>query len=163
MIPSLPKSSVASFLLALLIAALLTPNLRRFAEAHGLLDKPNDSRRVHRRAVPRIGGLAVIAAFYTPLLGILIYERDLGQHFLSKGWCAVSFLLGGLAIGALGLYDDLRGANAWQKFAVQFGVAALLYPCGYAIQEVVLPGGALQLGILSFPVTTLWIVGVINA
>src|SRR5205807_4623205 len=47
--------------------------------------------------------------------------------------------------------------------AVQFGVAALLYPCGYAIQEVVLPGGALQLGILSFPVTALWIVGVINA
>src|SRR5437868_4922951 len=163
MIPSLPKSSVASFLLALLVAALLTPKLRRFAEAKGLLDHPNDSRRVHRRAVPRIGGLAVVAAFYIPLLGMLIYDPDLGEYFLSKGWCAVSFLLGGVTIAALGLYDDLRGANAWQKFAVQFVVAAMLYPCGYAIEEVVLPGGALQLGMFAFPITVLWIVGIINA
>src|SRR5439155_20707862 len=63
MIPSLPKSAVAAFLLALLIAAMLTPNVRRFAEAHGWLDQPKDSRRVHRRAVPRVGGLAVVAAF----------------------------------------------------------------------------------------------------
>jgi UDP-GlcNAc:undecaprenyl-phosphate GlcNAc-1-phosphate transferase len=146
-----------------LIAALLTPNLRRFAEAHGLLDEPKDSRRVHRRAVPRVGGLAVVAAFYTPLVGMLVYEPDLGQYFLSKGWSSFSFLLGGLVIAALGLYDDLRGANALQKFAVQFGVAALLYPFGFAIEEIVLPGGALQLGIFAFPVTALWIVGIINA
>src|SRR5207248_11350550 len=55
------------------------------------------------------------------------------------------------------------GANAWQKFAVQFVVAAMLYPCGYAIEEVVLPGGALQLGMFAFPITVLWIVGIINA
>ena len=63
MIPSLPKTAVTAFVLALVIAALLTPNLRRFAEAHGFLDEPKDSRRIHRRAVPRIGGLAVVAAF----------------------------------------------------------------------------------------------------
>ncbi len=33
MIPSLQKAAIAAFVLALLIAALLTPNLRRFAEA----------------------------------------------------------------------------------------------------------------------------------
>src|SRR2546423_13869392 len=98
MIPSLPKTPLTAFVLALVVAALLTPNLRRFAEAKGLLDQPNDSRRVHRRAVPRIGGLAVVAAFYMPLVGMLIYEPELGQYFLSKGWCSVSFLLGGLAI-----------------------------------------------------------------
>ncbi len=163
MIPSLLKTSVAAFILALMIAALLTPNLRRFAEARGLLDQPKDSRRMHRRAVPRIGGLGVVAAFYAPLVGLLVYEPELGRYFYSKGWLGFSFLLGGLAIAALGLYDDLRGANAYQKFAVQFGVAALLYPCGYRIEQISLPGGALELGILAFPVTVVWIVGIINA
>src|SRR6267378_4220695 len=163
MIPSLVKTSVAAFILALVIAALLTPNLRRFAEARGLLDEPKDSRRVHRRAVPRIGGLSIIAAFYASLVGLLVYEPELGRYFYSKGWVGFSFLLGGLAIAALGLYDDLRGANAYQKFAVQFGVAALLYTCGYRIEHIALPGGALELGILAFPVTVVWIVGIINA
>src|SRR2546421_6849059 len=163
MIPSLPKTAITAFALALVIAALLTPNLRRFAEAHGLLDQPNDSRRVHRRAVPRIGGLAVVAAFYAPLLGLLLYETDLGRAFYERSVCGVALLAGGAAIAALGLYDDLRGANAWQKFVVQFGVAGALYWCGYRIEQVSLPGGALQLGLLAAPITLIWIVGVINA
>src|SRR5712671_3085959 len=163
MIPSLARTAVAAFLLALMIAALLTPNLRRFAEARGLFDEPKDSRRMHRRAIPRIGGLAVVAAFYLPLVGLLVYEPALGRYFYSKGWVGFSFLLGGLAIAGLGLYDDLRGANAYQKFAVQFAVAAMLYPCGYRIEQIALPGGALTLGIFAFPVTVVWIVGVINA
>jgi len=163
MIPSIPKTAVTAFVLALVIAALLTPNLRRFAEARGLLDQPKDSRRVHRRAVPRIGGLAVVAAFYGPLLGLLLYETDLGRYFYSRAISGVSLVAGGVAIAALGLYDDLRGANAWQKFAVQFGVAGALYSCGYRIDQVSLPGGALELGVFALPLTLIWIVGVINA
>src|SRR2546421_12464368 len=163
MIPSLPKTAITAFALALVIAALLTPNLRRFAEAHGLLDQPKDSRRVHRRAVPRIGGLAVVAAFYGPLLGLLLYETELGRRFYERGASGISLLVGGFAIAALGLYDDLRGANAWQKFAVQFGVAGALYWCGYRIEQVSLPGGALELGLFALPLTLVWIVGLINA
>jgi UDP-GlcNAc:undecaprenyl-phosphate GlcNAc-1-phosphate transferase len=163
LIPSLPKTAVAAFLLALVIAALLTPNLRRFAEARGLLDQPNDSRRVHRRAVPRIGGVAIVAAFYGPLLGLLFYETGLGNYFYASGTGGIALLLGGAAIAALGFYDDLRGANAWQKFAVQFAVAGGLYACGYRIEQVSLPGGALQLGVLALPLTVFWIVGIINA
>jgi UDP-GlcNAc:undecaprenyl-phosphate/decaprenyl-phosphate GlcNAc-1-phosphate transferase len=93
----------------------------------------------------------------------LMYEPDLRQYFLSRGWLGFSFLLGGLAVAALGLYDDLRGANAWQKFAVQFSVAILLYFCGYRIDRISFPGGALELGIAALPITVVWIVGIINA
>ncbi len=163
MIPSLPKTAVAAFVLALVIAALLTPNLRRFAEARGLLDQPNDSRRLHRRAVPRIGGVGVVAAFYAPLVGLLFYETGLGRLFYEKALWGFSLLVGGLVIAALGFYDDLRGANAWQKFTIQFAVAAGLYFCGYRIEQISLPGGAIELGLFALPLTLLWIVGVINA
>src|SRR3982751_1303312 len=113
MIPSLSKTAVAAFTLALVIAALLTPNLRRFAEAHGLLDQPRDSRRLHRRAIPRIGGVAVVAAFYAPLLGLLLYETGLGRHFYGHGAGGVALLGGGIAIAALGFYDDIVGGEPW--------------------------------------------------
>ena len=104
--PSLQKTAVAAFVLALLVAALLTPNLRRFAEARGLLDQPNDSRRMHRRGIPRIGGLAVIAAFYGPLVGLLLYEPEVGQYFYSKGWVGFSFLLFTDNAGVSAIHDD---------------------------------------------------------
>jgi UDP-GlcNAc:undecaprenyl-phosphate GlcNAc-1-phosphate transferase len=164
MIPPPPsKSAVAAFVLALIIAALLTPDLRQFAERHGLLDQPDDSRKIHRRGIPRIGGLAIAAAFYAPLIGLLLYETGLGELFYANRWAAFSLLGGGVAIAALGLYDDLRGLGAKEKFALEFAVAAVLYFCGYRIEQVSLPGGALELGAAAFPLTLIWIVGVINA
>jgi UDP-GlcNAc:undecaprenyl-phosphate GlcNAc-1-phosphate transferase len=162
-IPPPPKTAVAAFILALLMAGLLTPNLRRFAESRGLLDHPNDSRKVHLRGIPRIGGIGIIAAFYAPLIGLLFYETGLGQLFYERGLTAYPFLAGGLVIAALGVYDDLRGAGAPLKFGVQFTVAAGLYFCGYRIEQISLPGGALDLGMAALPFTLLWIVGIVNA
>jgi len=161
--PPPPKTAVAAFVLALIIAALLTPDLRQFAERHGLLDKPDQSRKIHRRGIPRIGGLAIAAAFYAPLVGLLLYETGLGELFYANRWAAFSLFGGGVAIAALGLYDDLRGLGAREKFAVEFAVAAVLYFCGYRIEQISLPGGALELGAAAFPLTLIWVVGVINA
>lgn len=163
MIRQLPKTAVAAFILAMLLAGLLTPHLRRFAEAHGLLDHPNGSRRIHGRAIPRIGGVAIVAAFYAPLVGLLFYETGLGQLFYERGLSAYSFLVGGIVIAALGVYDDLRGASARSKFAVQLAVAAGLYCCGFHIGQVSLPWGTVSLGMAALPVTIVWIVGIINA
>src|SRR5208283_5142312 len=72
--------------------------------------------------------------------------------------------LGGFAIAALGLYDDLYGAGARLKFSVQSGVALLLYAIGFRIQMVSWPFGLpVELGAFALPFTVLWIVGVINA
>jgi UDP-GlcNAc:undecaprenyl-phosphate GlcNAc-1-phosphate transferase len=164
--PTSPRTAIAAFTLALMIAALLTPNLRRFAEQRGLLDEPRDSRKIHPRGLPRIGGLAIIAAFYGPLIGLLLYETDLGALFYADGWPSIALLGGGLAIAALGLFDDLRGAGARTKLIVEFAIAAGLYYCGYQIREISFPGfagGGFEFGLLAFPLTMLWIVGVINA
>jgi UDP-GlcNAc:undecaprenyl-phosphate GlcNAc-1-phosphate transferase len=146
---------IAAFAMSLLIAALLTPRLRRLAERRGLFDHPNDARKIHRRVIPRIGGVAIIVAFYVPFVGLMLSEPT--------GQSAYPLLVGGILIGALGLYDDLRGAGAGLKFTVEFAVAAGLYYFGYRIEQISMPGGPLDLGLLAFPVTLLWIVGVINA
>jgi len=67
-------------------------------------------------------------------------------------------------IAALGVYDDLRGAGARKKFAVQFAVAGMMYFLGFRVEAIANPfGEAIALGWAALPFTLIWIVGVINA
>ncbi len=158
------RTAIVAFVLACLVSVLLTPLVRRVALSRHLFDDHRDARKVHGRPIPRLGGVAIAAGFYAPLLGLLIQGSVVGSMFYAVGWKAVGFMAGGVAICLLGLYDDLRGAGAGKKFAVQFAIAAALYFLGFRIQVLSLPfAGAVSLGVLALPFTMLWIVGVINA
>ncbi len=158
------RTSAVAFVLACLVSALLTPLVRRFALKHRLFDDHISARKVHGRPIPRIGGLAIAAGFFAPLLGLLFEASDVGSTFYARSQLAAAFLVGGGAIAALGLYDDIRGSGAGVKFLFQFGVAGALYFAGFRIDVLSLPFiGTVALGPLSLIFTVLWIVGVVNA
>lgn len=158
------KTTSVAFLLSMVIAAVLTPLIRRFALAHGLVDDHRHARKIHERPIPRLGGIAIVCAYFTPLAALLVYETDLGRLFWNQGSRALGLFIGGGIIAALGLYDDLKGTGATTKFVVQFGVAGLMYYMGLRIDLIANPfGPAINLGALGLPFTLLWIVGVINA
>jgi UDP-GlcNAc:undecaprenyl-phosphate GlcNAc-1-phosphate transferase len=156
-------TALTAFIIAALAAAVLTPVVRELAARRGLLDHALSSRQVHGRPVPRLGGLAIVAAFYAPLVGLLLtgwvsrlYRSDPGE--------VVGLLAGGIAITALGVYDDVRGANAWKKLSVQLAVGAMMYALGFRIDVIAHRFGAdIQLGVLGLPFTMLWFAGVVNA
>jgi UDP-GlcNAc:undecaprenyl-phosphate GlcNAc-1-phosphate transferase len=130
----------------------------------GAVDHALSSRKVHGNPTPRLGGLAIAAAFYAPLLGMLAFQSGVGALFLAQEHLAIGLILGGTAIVLLGLYDDLRGAGAQRKFAVQFAVAGLMYGLGFRIESLANPfGGPLHIGWFGLPLTLFWIVGIINA
>lgn len=158
------RTAIVAFVLACLVSVLLTPLVRRLALARRLFDDPREARKVHGRPIPRLGGVAIAAGFYAPLLGLLIQGSGVGTIFYAVGWKAFGFMAGGVAICLLGLYDDIRGAGAKEKFIVQFGIAAGLYFLGFRMDVISLPfAGTVSLGMLALPFTMLWIVGVINA
>lgn len=155
---------LVAFGLAFVVAAGLTPLLRAAAPFIGGVDQAKSSRKVHKAPIPRIGGVAIVAAFFVPLTGLFIYRNDVSALFLRDTSRTAGLFVGGLAIAALGFYDDLRGANARLKFVVQFAVAGLMFALGYRIEAIANPFGApVALGLLALPVTLVWIVGVINA
>lgn len=145
------------------MASLLTPLVRRAANKRGLLDHVIGTRKIHGRPIPRLGGIAIIAGFYAPLLGIAWFETGVGHLFYSERKSAIALLAGGLVIGLLGLFDDLKGARARQKLAVQGALACALWLAGFRIDDIVTPWGTIPLGPAGLPFTVLWIVGVINA
>jgi UDP-GlcNAc:undecaprenyl-phosphate GlcNAc-1-phosphate transferase len=157
------RSVFAAFLLSLGVSALLTPLVRRLAFRVGAMDA-GGGRKVHVGFVPRMGGIAIVVGFLAPLTPLLFLDAGINALFLADERKVVGLFLGSIAIAALGLLDDLRGADARKKFVVQFGVAALVWAAGFRIEIITNPfGDAVDLGILALPVTLLWIAGVINA
>lgn len=156
------NAAFLGFSVAAAISLVATPLVRDAAKRRGALDVAHSSRKIHGRAVPRLGGIAIIVAFF----GAVGLARLMGPiaGFTLSPVMTGAFLAGGAVIAALGIFDDLRGANARTKFAVQFGVAAAMYWSGFRIETLANPFGPhLELGFLAFPFTLLWIAGIINA
>src|SRR5947208_16270559 len=124
------RTAAVAFVLSMFCGTLLTPWVRRLAHRFGALDHARSSRKILGEPIPRLGGIAIVIAFYVPLTGLLLFHSGVGSMFVAERNHAIGLIVGGLIIALLGLYDDLRGANAWKKFVVQFGVAGLLSHLG---------------------------------
>jgi len=153
-----------AFLVALMVGAVLTLLVRNQAVQLGWYDQARSTRNVHLRPVPRLGGLAIVVAFFTPMTALLVVDSGVGRQFLASRDLVLSLFLGGSMIALLGIYDDFRGSGARLKFTVQFAVALAMWGVGLRIESITWPfGPAISLGPLSLPFTLLWIVGVVNA
>jgi exopolysaccharide biosynthesis WecB/TagA/CpsF family protein len=155
---------LAAWFVSLAVSLFVTPLVTRIALACGAVDQPH-SRKVHRSVTPRLGGLGVVAGVFSGCAVALPFLAAGGWTGAGRGLTdALLLAVSGLAIAALGIYDDLRGAHAYTKVAVQVAVALLLYTGGFRLDRVdLLLGSPLVLGPFSLPLTVLWIVGISNA
>ena len=153
-----------AFLVALMVGAVLTLLVRNQAMQLGWFDQARSTRKVHARPVPRLGGIAIVVAFFAPLTALLVVDSGVGRQFLANRDLVLALFLGGSTIALLGIFDDFRGSGAGLKFTVQFAVALAMWGVGLRIESITWPfGPAIPLGPLSLPFTLLWIVGVVNA
>ncbi len=147
-------------LLAFSVSIALTPLVRKLAFRLNAVARPNH-RTIHQGLMPKFGGIAVFVAF---LSGILLLMLFADEKFSALQREAVVFLFSGTIILALGIYDDMKGANSNQKFLVQLISAAIVILFGYKISAIANPfGEPVALGIFAIPFTLLWIVGITNA
>ncbi len=150
---------------ALGVTLVVTPIVRRRSVAAELVDEPA-ARKVHTTAVPRLGGVGIVAGFAAAFAVELAGEAWLGwPHVLLLGDGQVLGVGLGLAvIFAVGLIDDLRGMRAGVKFAGQLLATAFPIALGLRIEFFGNPfgEGVLHLGWWSYPLTALWLVGFAN-
>ena len=156
-------TSTIAFLIALALATFLTPLVRNAAVRRGWLDYARSIRKVHDQPIPRLGGIAIVLAFYAPLVGLLLVPSGVGVTFLAAPKYVAGLFVGGIAIALVGIADDFHGMGAVKKFSAQFLVAAVMFALGIRIESITTPWGALALGDVALPFTMVWIVGVINA
>lgn len=157
------KTYATILALSFLISWLTTPWVSRLAFKLGAIDIPNE-RKVHTKPMPRLGGIAIFLGMCLPWFGLYIVENFISITFQNYEKLLLKLVGTSTLILLLGVYDDIKGANARQKFAVQFVVASFLYLSGLQITTLSNPfGPPIPLKALSMPVTVLWLVGLTNA
>jgi len=155
-------TSLTAFSVALLAALILTPLVRDAAHGAGLLDEP-EARKQHRVPLPRLGGVAIAAAFYLGVSAALVVARLIGRRLNIETGHLPAELVGVAMLASVGLLDDLQGMRARAKLAAQVVIALVVYGMGMSIDRLDGPWGTLELGIWSLPLTVVWVVVVVNA
>jgi UDP-GlcNAc:undecaprenyl-phosphate/decaprenyl-phosphate GlcNAc-1-phosphate transferase len=138
--------------IALVVVVLLTPAVGGMARLLGAVDRP-EGRRLHRRPVPRLGGLAIFLGIVVPALAFLDLSGEM------RG-----VLLGAAVACVVGAVDDFRGLAPAPKLAGQVVAAAIPCAFGVWIDHFTFPFvGAVDLPAwLGVPLTVVWIVAVMN-
>src|SRR3954463_12211685 len=100
------RTYIALFLIALFSSLLLTPIIRRLGVRWGWLDVPRDNRRVHLKAVPRIGGVAILLSVFIALALLPLVDNLVSQSLLHDKWLLLMVFAPAVLVTLLGLYDD---------------------------------------------------------
>ena len=150
-----------TLVISMVIAYITSPLSIRIAHKLGVIDRPKDARRVHKKPIPRFGGMAIF------LGSMAAMSIPAGMNEKIK-----VAMIGGALMYLLGISDDIKNLKPAVKFLGQWGIATLVYILGVRITFIGNYFGADVTGphanvILSegvaYIITVFWIVGITNA
>ena len=144
-----------SLFVTMFISAFITPFVRRLAFVLGAVDKPN-ARRVNKKPMPTMGGLAIFLGFTFSTFVML--RPQFNTHMLFS-------LFGAEAIVIItGMIDDIKELSPKQKMFGLFVASLVVYfLAGVRMTNINLGSWHWELGWLSLPITIIWILGITNA
>lgn len=154
---------------AFALTGLLTWPVRALAIRLGAMDAPNLARKTQAEPVPYLGGVAIalgisIVTFAAVFVGGSDYASDNSDQLKDL---AFTVLLPALALGAMGLFDDLRSLSPWPRLIAQTVV-------GTTVAFVIVQNGTVGTPFgsgstadsgswINTLVTIVWIVGICNS
>ena len=140
------SSYLFMIMVSFIVSVLVTPLIRFIALKYNFVDKPTSDRKVHRKAIPTLGGIALWLGFNAGMGVGFFLVPELTNVFIGQ-FIGLSAAL--LIICATGIYDDIYNLKAHIKLIIQIGVAVLLIMFGFEIELIskLFGDGSLPLGI----------------
>jgi len=152
--------TLLGFVCALVLSLIFMPLIIKIAHSRKLFDEIDD-RKIHTGNVPRLGGVGILLSF---VAAIVIVNKGTGAGIETgnRFWVVVMCML---AVHVLGLIDDFRNLRAVYKFIIELACSLALVALGFRFKSIVLPFSScgLDLGMVSFPLSIIWIIGITNA
>ena len=158
-----------AFLLAFIATFMVTPYSIKIAKKIGAVDIPKDERRMRRKAIPKLGGIAIVAGFaisFFYLISVMQIEGSIDlfdqNEYLKK---IIGIGLGIIIILITGILDDTTTLKPLQKLLGQVLAAIVVVSFGVKIDNINIPYFT-SLGLsnqVSIVATIIWIVGITNA
>ncbi len=150
--------TLCAFVFALALSFILTPLAEKLAYRVGAIDVPKDSRRMHKKPIPRLGGVAIFTAFFVSVIAFSV-------QFINNELRGVLF--GGMIIAVLGVADDVLALNPLIKGIPQ--IFAVFLPVFFGVRIERLPNFAsgeafFELStVWQYVISMLWIMAILNA
>ncbi len=159
--------AVFAFLVAMAIAAALTPLAAWVARRVGAVDEPR-ARGLSQRSTPRLGGLAILAGFLVAAViwmpaSIHLGHTPGGRHGSAGAAHTWALVAGAVVIALVGALDDVFDMKPLPKLIGQIAAAVIAVKGGAVVTDVTLP----FVGSLTFPqaggwLTVIWLVALMN-
>ncbi len=135
-----------------IFTALIVPLIKKVALSIGAIAKPNE-RSVHKKEMPELGGLAIFCGF---LLGYMLFSKQTMEMN--------SILIGSFILIITGIIDDINPIKARYKIIPQLAAAVIVvFYGGILLKDISAFGYYIDFGILAYPITLFFIVGMINS
>ena len=155
-------AELAGLFVAIALAVVIVPLVRWAARRVGLVDNPDQTRKLQTHAVALGGGIGVLASC---LIAYLLISAADPQRYVGNA-IQLRYLwifLGAFALLVIGLIDDAIGLRGRQKLLAQVLVVSALVGVGTKINVIGLFGHNIDLGPLAFPLSVLWLLVAVNA
>lgn len=135
----------------LLVTMSFFPVVKWIANHVGALDYPGE-RKVHKKPMPLLGGLMIFFGF---LFGYMV--------FAPQSTKMIAILIAGVVVIITGMIDDIKPLKAKEKLLGQI-IAALIITIygGILLDNVTIFGLYFEFGLLSYPITIIFIVALMN-
>jgi len=150
-------SYALTFIIALIFAVVATPLSMKLGRRWGAIAYPG-GRHVHKKPIPRLGGIAIYAAFWIAVIFTRNWDTQIWGLFV-----------GSTLIMVVGVWDDIREIRPIVKLGWQIAAAIVLVYFGFSMNQLSLPiiGVDLNfesrgLGWLGILLAVFWIVGLVN-
>ncbi len=153
----LSQAHVLGTIIAFLLGIFIVPLVIYYSKKKNLIDVPNE-RKIHHGAISRLGGVAIWLSVMLTFVFLVFLS------YYPKGQGLSAIIVGGSLMFLMGLVDDIYGLNAKFKLFIQIAIASIVILLGVRIEVLYNPfGDSISLGLMSYPITLLWIVGITNA
>ena len=137
----------------LLFSAIIMPFTSVIAHHIGAIDIPKDSRRVHDKPMPKLGGLGIFASF---LFGYMLF----GIQSIQMN----SILIASFIIIIYGVFDDIKTLSSRYELLGQFLATLVITIYGnILINDITIFGLTIYFGIFAYPITIFFLLGCTNA
>ncbi len=150
--------TICALVLAAALSFVMTPVARSFAFRVGAIDVPKDSRRMHKKPIPRLGGIAIFTGFFVSVICLSI-------NFANNEVRGV--LLGAMIIVVLGVVDDVLALKPLLKGIPQ--IFAVFLPVFFGVRIERIPNFGAGDAYIELPlfwqyiISMIWIMAILNA
>jgi UDP-GlcNAc:undecaprenyl-phosphate GlcNAc-1-phosphate transferase len=130
--------------------------MRKIAISKKIFDKPNSEHKSHTKPVPYLGGVAII-------FGVVITSYltlFLSPFTVNNFWLATSVLAPAIALGMIGLWDDIKNLNPLPRFIGQSIAGLVIAAILISGDNLGNPTGLASIDIL---ISVIWVVGICNS